>query len=734
MRESELRNLLDDLSVEEKVGQLFQLSGSFLVDNAVITGSWDNQELSEQELAVTGSVLSISGAGEIKRIQEECMSRQPHHIPALFMLDIINGYHTIFPISLAQGATFEPELAQRGAEIAAKEGAAAGLHVTFSPMADLVRDARWGRVMESTGEDPYLNSCFSAAMVRGYQGNDVREKGRLAACVKHFAGYGAPEGGRDYDNVELSERTLREAYLPAYEAAIKAGAKLVMTSFNSLNGIPASANKKLMRNVLRQEMNFDGVLISDYDAVGELLNHGIAEDGKAAAKLAIEAGVDIEMVSQHYLRHMSELMERGEVPVELLDQAVWRVLKLKNSLGLFENPYKDADEEAEKQIVLCREHREMARETARKSFVLLENKEEILPLRAETGKKIAFIGPYADSQEICGSWSFPPKDSGVVSIKKGMMEKNPAAAMCFHEGCYILRQDWCLKNGEQLVFNEDKAKHLMAEAVNAARGADTVVLCLGEHYQQSGEGASRTVLQIPEEQKKLLREVTKVNSNIVTLVFTGRPLELEEEANLSKAVMIVWFPGTESGGAIADVLLGEKEPGGRLPMSFPYRAAQMPLYYNRFRTGRPSEDGAIGSFRTGYVDQVDKALYPFGSGIGYTRFQYGSIWITRQVLTGGQPILAFCMVTNVGKRAGTETVQLYLADLHASVIRPVRQLRGFQKITLAPGESCEVVFEIREEMLRFWDSEMNYVSEPGQCMVFIGHDSTAENSAQFVLE
>lgn len=753
MKEEQLRELIADMSLNEKVGQLLQVAGSWFDEEALVTGALDYFKIAEEERDLCGSILSVSGADKIKELQDSCMEKQPHHIPQLFMLDIINGYETIYPVPLAQGATFDPAMTEKLAAMAAREGAAAGIHVTFSPMVDLVRDARWGRVMESTGEDAYLNSRMGAAMVRGYQGDDISAKGKMAACVKHFAAYGAPEGGREYDTVELSERTLRDEYLPAYLEAIRAGARLVMTSFNTINHVPSSGNQWLMRQVLREEMGFDGMLISDYGAVGEMINHGIARDEMQAAELALKAGVDMEMMSLCYVRGIKQLLEQGRVSMELLDESVYRVLALKNELGLFENPYKDADAEEEKALCLCEEHRRLAQEAACASFVLLENKEQLLPFGADDAKSVAFIGPFVDSTKVYGSWSFPKSDESIVTIRQGVEHRNPKESITYCQGSHFFSEKVKLKNGEWLAYDEPLAKKLLNEAVCAAKSADRVVMCIGEYPQQTGEAASRTVLQVPQEQMKLLRSVREVNENIVTLVFTGRPLELEEIKELSKAVMVVWMPGTECGNAVAKVLWGEKEPGGRLPMSFPYRATQMPCYYNRFRGGRPNNGTLEQSYVLGYIDQIDRMLYPFGFGRSYTTFAYGAVKLSggdtgrsgamedtglsgteRPVLKAGHPLTASVTVKNTGDREGTETVQMYLADLYGSVVRPVRQLRGFKKVTLKPGEEREATFEITEEMLRFYNIDMEYVSEPGECRVYIGADSNAANAAEFVLE
>ena len=739
MTDEKLIELLNDLSLEEKICQLLQVAGNFYDEASLVTGALDYFKITNREKELAGSILSISGAEKLTKLQDELMAKQPHHIPQVFMLDIINGYETVYTVPLGQGATFNPEMAEKLAEMAAKEGAAAGLHVTFSPMADLCRDSRWGRVMESTGEDSYLNGLMAAAMVKGYQGKDIKDKGRLAACVKHFAGYGGGEGGRDYDNVELSERTLRDEYLPAYKDAIDAGAKLVMTSFNTLNHVPSTGNKWLMKDILREEMGFDGVLITDYGATNEMIAHNIAKDETQAAELAINAGVDMDMMSLCYVHGLKELVETGKVSEEQIDEACLRILKLKNELGLFENPYKDASVEDEKNIILCDEHRQLVLDAAVESFILFENKDNILPFDESKNEKIAFIGPYADEKRVYGSWVFPKSDEPIISVKEGI-EKSYRGQVVFKKGSQLLSYDRTFKDGTSVKYDETLKQPLLNEAIEAAKNADKVVMCLGEHPHFTGEAASRTELTIPDEQMDLLRAVSEANDNVVTLIFAGRPLELEEVSKLSKAVMFVWFPGTETGNAIAKVLFGQREPGGRVPMSFPYRASQMPCYYNRFVTGRPNNGTLEQHYVNGYIDQIDKMLYPFGYGKTYTEFEYSEVSLSGgnkgdgTVLKTGEPILASVTVKNVGDRIGTETVQMYVADLYGSVVRPNKQLRGFEKVTLNPGESKTVTFEIKEEMFRFYNIDMKYVSEPGDCRVFIGADSDTTNSADFVIE
>lgn len=729
MTQNDLKNLLDDMSLEEKVGQLVQVTIQTLGEDGIITGPTGTMALSEQEKGMVGSMLGACGAELLAEIQKKQMAKQPHHIPMLFMRDVINGHETIFPIPLALGCTFRPELAENAARIAAKEAAASGVHVTFAPMLDLVRDARWGRVMESTGEDPYLNSLMGQAMVRGFQGDDLKREGSLAACLKHFAGYGAPEGGRDYDNVELSERTLREDYLPAYHAAADAGCRMAMSAFHTLDRIPASGNKRLLRGILREEMGFEGVVISDYSAVDEMVNHGIAEDSREAARLAIEAGVDIDMVSCAYVRHLADLVRAGEVPMALVDEAVMRVLTLKNDLGLFENPCKDASPEREKKLFCCGEHRNAARQAAQASFVLLKN-ENILPLNV--GKSLAVIGPYAQNQRIHGSWSFPQDVGKTVTVEQGILRIQPEDVRCC-TGSFLVDPGSRTRYGVIEKYDPVQADAWLEEAVEAAKSAETVLMCLGEHLAQSGECASRVSLEIPRVQQELLRRVHEVNDNIVIVLFCGRPLETKELLKYAKALLVAWLPGTEGGSAIADMLFGVTSPEGRLTMSFPRSTGQEPLYYNHLMTGRPNRSGTDIGYVNGYIDEDIRPQFPFGYGLTYTRFHYSPVKLSSHEMRAQDTLTASVTIKNMGDRAGTETVQLYLRDVAGSVARPVRMLRGFEKVTLQPGEERTVSFAITEPMLRFYDSRMRYTSEPGKFEVFIGPDSAAPESAAFRL-
>ncbi len=731
MKEEALRQLLADMTLEEKIGQLVQLPG-FFQNEGTLTGPASDMGLTQDDLRLAGSYLSIIGAEKLKKLQTSFMAQHPHHIPLLFMADIINGYKTVFPIPLAQGCTFDPGLTEACAAVAAREAAAAGIHVTFSPMADLVRDARWGRVMESTGEDPYLNGRMAAAMVRGYQGKNLTDQGKIAACLKHFAGYGAPEGGRDYNTVELSARTLREDYLPAYQAAVDAGCEMVMTSFNTLDRIPSAANEWLLRKVLRDEMGFTGMVISDWNALEELLAHGIAADQEEAAFIALRAGVDMDMVSPVYIRNLKRLAEKRKIPASWIDESVWRVLVLKNKLGLFEHPFKDADEEAEKALILSAEHRRLAEECAEKSFVLLKNEENMLPLQEH---EAAFIGPYVDHQLLNGAWSFFADDQDTVSVKAALLAHPKTRNIPTVPGCPVHDPQTRVLGFQQSVATDVlDVEGALREAVTLAEKAKKVVLCLGEHRECTGEAASRGDITLPDCQLRLLNAVAEVNRNIIVVLFSGRPLDIRPLVEKAKAILMAWLPGTEGGNALVRILLGESSPSGKLSMCFPYCVGQLPIHYNHLNTGRPYRgDFRESRFGSKYQDIPNEPLYPFGYGLSYTFFTYSPVKLSTDRITRADSLTASVTVTNTGTVGGTETVQMYIRDLAGSIARPVRELKGFRKVRLNPGESREIVFTVTESMLRFYTLSMAHVSEPGNFDIFIGPDSQTDNRAQFTL-
>jgi beta-glucosidase len=734
MNKNELVELLNSMTMKEKIGQLLQLSGAFYSNKDVVTGPLRFFGIDKENVALSGSTLNLVSADAIIHTQKEYLEKSNKKIPLLFMADVINGYKTIFPTPLALGCTFHPELLGECARIAAKEASVAGLHVTFSPMVDLVRDARWGRVMESTGEDSFLNSVYAKEIVKGYQGNSLLDEYTIAACVKHFAAYGAPSGGREYGWVDMSERLLREQYLVAYKAAIDEKCALVMTSFNTLNGIPATGSKWLMREVLRDEWGFDGVIISDYAAIAELVGHGYAKDGEEAAKMGIEAGVDIDMMSSVYVKNLEKLIHDKKVSIDLLDESVLRVLELKNKLGLFENPYRFASPKLEKELILSKEHRQVARKAATESMVLLKNN-GILPLKKTMSKKqrISFIGPYVDSKSLYGAWSIFGNREDAITLKEAVINRKEEIEIEFLEGCKMLSEDpWNLDKRDFTPLEEEK---MLEEAILLASNSDVVVLALGEHYLYSGEGSSRADITLPKIQLNLFEQIYEVNKNIIVVLFNGRPLDIVSIEGKAAAILEAWYPGTEGGNAVCDILFGEVNPSGRLSMSFPYCVGQVPIYYNNYNTGRPANDKVYANrYSSRYIDIPNKPLYPFGYGLSYSEFEYSNLKLEDKVLTSTSSINASVIIKNNSECRGTEIIQLYIRDLYGSVVRPLKELKGFRRISFEPYEEREVTFEIREDMLRFYNSNMNYESEEGEFTLFIGHDSSVSNGINFILK
>ena len=640
MKQKQILALLQDMSLTEKIGQMVQMVGMLYdaKEQGIITGPMmADMKVTEEDLKMAGSSLLLYGGEKLARIQKSYMENQPHHIPQMFMYDVIHGMKTIFPVPLAQGASFDPVLARDCASVAAKEAAAGGIHVAFSPMVDLVRDPRWGRVMESTGEDPYLNGLFAEAMVQGLQGDDMSREGKVCACVKHFAGYGGATGGRDYNTVEVSENSFRNEYLPAYEKGIKAGAGMVMTSFNTVNGVPATINQWLMKKVLREEMGFDGVLISDFAAIYETIAHGCSEDAKDAAHKAALAGVDIDMMTECYRSELIRLVEDGTIPEALIDESVLRILTLKNKLGLFEDPYKGMGAEKEAQMQLTEAHRALARKAAAQTFVLLKNEGGLLPLSTE--KKIAFIGPYTDSKCLISTWAISGDVKDCVTIREAAEEVFDSTKTTYVQGSAFMPQGYVFEGFDQagnvlpVEYTEAERTQMLQEAIEAAKQAEIVVMPIGEYYLQSGEATSRGDIRIPEPQLVLLREIAKVNANIVVVLFNGRPLDLREVEENAKAVLEVWLPGTEGGHAIVDALTGKVNPSGKLPMSFPYCVGQIPVYYNHLATGRPNDPQKKERYLSKYLDIPNEPLYPFGYGLSYTAFTISDVILSSDRLT-----------------------------------------------------------------------------------------------------
>nr|AHW98795.1 1,4-beta-D-glucan glucohydrolase [Paenibacillus terrae] len=708
MDNRQLTELLNQMTLEEKIAQLLQLTANFHEGGeSQITGPLEEMGITESMVTASGSVLGLSGAQSVIDVQKSYLSKSRLGIPLMFMADVVHGFKTIFPIPLAIGCSWDTELAEKSAEIAARESAVSGIHVTFAPMVDLVRDPRWGRVMETTGEDPYLNSLFARAFVRGYQGKSLKdEPERLAACVKHFAAYGAPEGGRDYNTVNMSERNLREQYLPAYKAALDEGCEMVMTSFNTVDGIPATGNEKLMRGILRDEWGFDGVLISDWASIREMIAHGAAEDDCEAAYRAIRAGVDIEMMTPCYVQHLPGLIQSGRVDEALVDEAVLRILRLKDKLGLFDNPLRGADPEREREVLFCQDHRNVSYELAAKSSVLLKNEGGLLPLAS--GKKVALIGPFAQSDDILGWWS-------CVGVKEDAVKLGTALQERLAEGQLVIAEGSGVVSVEQSQIDA---------AIAAAQDADVIVLALGEDSAMSGEGGSRTNIRLPEAQLELVRQLKKIGKPMAAVIFNGRPLDLHGIIDEADAVLEAWFPGSEGGAAIADILIGRVNPSARLTMSFPHSVGQIPVYYNHYNTGRPmNPDKTEERYVSKYIDSPNDPLLPFGYGLSYTTFEYGELKLSGNEITANQPLQVSVNVTNTGDRAGIETVQLYIRDVAGEVVRPMRELKGFVRLELAPGESADAVFTITEEQLRYHHSDLTQASDPGTFQVFVGPNS-----------
>lgn len=708
--------LLARMTLAEKIGQLTLFTGY-----SGITGPVKEQGqqslLDQVRKGDCGNVFNLISVAEIKKFQKVAVEETRLHIPLIFGYDVIHGYKTIFPICLGAAASWNPALIERSERIAATEAAAAGLDWTFAPMVDIARDPRWGRICEGAGEDPFLGSAIAAARVRGFQGTNLAAPDTLLACVKHFAAYGAVQAGRDYNTVDLSERTLREIYLPPYRAAIDAGALSVMASFNELNGTPATANRFLLQQVLRDEWGFQGFVVTDYTAINELVMHGTAADEGAAARQALAAGVDMDMQSAAYLNHLPERLAAGQITEAQINAAVKRILEIKFKLGLFDNPFRHCDEQREQQAFCTSENLATAYRLACESFVLLKNTHQTLPLQA--GKKIAVIGPLADSKrDLLGSWIAKGKANSCETVFEGIQRNNSGAKVTFTAGCDL----------------DSTNRAGFAKAVAAAKRADLAVLVLGESCDMSGEAKCRTSINLPGVQTELLRAIKQTGKPVVVVLMNGRPLALEEESQLADALLETWFPGTEGGKAVADVLFGQHNPSGKLPATFPRTIGQVPIFYAAKNTGRPLDPAnPKEKYKSSYIDCPNEPLYPFGFGLSYTTFNYSEVRLERATLKPGEKITATVTVTNTGNYAGAEVVQLYLRDLVGSVTRPVRELKGFQKIELRAGESREISFTIGENELKFLRADMTVGTEPGEFQVFIGPNSRDTHAAKFDL-
>lgn len=711
--EGRIDSLLRIMTLEEKIGQMNQYNGFWDITGPVPTAGDAALKYANLEKGLVGSMLNIRGAEQVRKMQELALKGSRLRIPLIFGMDVIHGYKTMFPIPLAEAASWDLNAIGQSARVAAVEASAAGINWTFAPMVDISRDPRWGRVMEGAGEDPYLGSKIAAARVKGFQGGDLSAPNTVATSVKHFAGYGFSEAGKDYNTVDVGTSTLYNVILPPFHAAVKAGARTVMNSFNTLNGIPATANAFLQREILKGAWGFDGFVVSDWSSGLEMINHGYARDLKHVAELAANAGSDMDMESYAYITHLKSCVEEGKVSMEVIDDAVRRILQVKFELGLFDDPYRYCEAEREKSLLDHPDHHAAALEVAKKSIVLLKNTGNLLPLKKGT-QKIALIGALAnDKNSPLGNWRGAGEDNSAVSVLEGVRKYTPGVR-------YVKGADLAVGTTEfirKVAINETD-KSGFPEAIKAAKSAEVVIMVLGEHGFQSGEGRSRANLDLPGVQQELLEAVYKVNKNIVLVLMNGRPLTITWAQDHIPAIVEAWHLGSQSGNAIAQVLFGEYNPSGKLPMTFPRSIGQVPLYYNTFSTGRPGPQELV--FWAHYNDETNAPLYPFGYGLSYTTFEYTDLRINQ---TGPSRFEVRVTVKNTGQRAGEEVVQLYIQDKFSSVVRPVRELKGFEKILLEPGITQEVRFEIGEEALGYFDNNGKFVVEPGEFEVMVGGNS-----------
>jgi beta-glucosidase len=718
-------DLMSRMTLEEKIGQLNLLSVGFDVTGPQLSKDADKKVRE----GLVGGIFNTYTPVAMRKLQSLAIKESRLGIPLLFGYDVIHGHKTVFPIPLGLACTWNLDSIERSAHIAAAEASADGLNWTFSPMVDIARDARWGRIAEGAGEDPYLGAQIARAMVRGYQGGDLSRSNALMACVKHFALYGAAEAGRDYNTIDMSRRQMYEYYLPPYQAAVEAGAGSVMSSFNEIDAVPATANRWLLTDLLRTQWGFQGFVVTDYTAINEMTEHGMG-DLRKDAELALKAGVDMDMVGETYLKYLSELAAHGDIPESMINQACRRILEAKYKLGLFADPYRGCTEERARTEILTPENRKAAREIAEQSFVLLKNDQQILPLK-KSGI-IALVGPLADDQQnLLGSWRAAGDWRQAVSVRTGISNVAGSAVTILHAQGANLVDDPALRAtlkafGAELPVDGRSPREMLAEAVAVAARADVVVAVLGESSGMTGEAASRSDIGLPENQKELLRALVETGKPVVLVIMNGRPLTLTWEAEHCGAILETWFGGTEAGNAVADVLFGDYNPSGKLTATFPRNVGQIPIYYNHKNTGRPYKGDPTSKYVSRYLDVSNDPLYAFGYGLSYTTFSYGDVKLNKTALADDETLVASVGLTNMGGRAGEETVQLYLSQPVASVTRSVEDLRGFQKVRLQPGETREVTFHITPEDLKFYNGKLEYDWEPGEFMVRIGGNSTSQ--------
>ncbi len=722
-------SIISLMTLSEKIGQL-----NLPAAGDITTGQASSSNIAEKiKAGSVGGLFNLKSAVKIRDVQRVAVEESRLGIPLLFGMDVIHGYETVFPIPIGMSCSWDMALVEKSARIAANEASADGISWTFSPMTDISRDPRWGRVSEGSGEDPYLGSQIAKAMVRGYQGDDLRQNNTILACVKHFALYGAPEAGRDYNTVDMSRNRMYNDYFPPYKAAIEAGVGSVMTAFNDVDGIPASGNRWLMTEVLRNQWAFNGFVVTDYTAINEMIDHGMG-DLQAVSALALKAGVDMDMVGEGFLSTMQKSLEEGKVSEKEIDEACRRILVAKYKLGLFEDPYKYCDPERASREVYTDANRKIARDIAAQTFVLLKNHDNVLPLQKKG--TIALIGPMADNVEnMTGTWSVAANFEKAVSLSAGIKKAvGDQAKIVYARGANIV-SDSLLESrvsifGKPTYRDHRPASVMIDEAVRVAKSADVIVAAMGESAEMTGEASSMTNIELQDNQRDLLKALLKTGKPIVVVLFTGRPLAIKWEEENIDAILNVWFAGSEAGDAIADVLFGEVNPSGKLSATFPQNLGQVPIFYNHKNTGRPLAEGEwFQKFRSNYLDVSNEPLYPFGFGLSYTSFQYGELQISETSLSGSATLTASIDVHNAGKYDGAEVVQLYIRDLVGSITRPVKELKGFEKVFLKAGETKKVSFEITTEDLKFYNYDLEYVWEPGEFEIMIGGNSRDATSA-----
>jgi beta-glucosidase len=725
--------LMKKMTLEEKIGQLNLVTPGGVVTGSVVSKDVDTKIRNGQ----VGGLFGITGPDKIRQAQDIAVKNSRLHIPLIFGLDVIHGHKTIFPIPLGLSASWDTAMIKHSARIAANEATADALNWVFSPMVDIARDPRWGRIAEGSGEDPFLGSQIAKVMVEGYQGNDLSKDSTVMACVKHYALYGAAEAGREYNTVDMSKVKMYNEYLPPYKAAVDAGVGSVMSSFNTVDGIPASANKFLLTDVLRNQWGFKGLVVSDYTSISEMVNHGIGDLQTVSAK-SLNAGMDMDMVSEGFLNTLKKSLQEGKVTLQKIDDACRKVLEAKYKLGLFEDPYRYCNEQKEKTEIMSEANLKAARDIAERSFVLLKNNDNVLPLK-KSGT-IALIGPLADNKRnMLGTWSVSGDPGKSVTIMQGI--KNVAGSnvnILYAKGANISDDTMLIKRvnvfGTEIDVDKRSAQEMIDEAVQTANKADVVVAVLGEAADMTGESSSMSNIGLQESQKNLLKALVKTGKPIVLLLMNGRPMTLTWEAENVPAILDTWFGGTEAGNAVADVLFGDYNPSGKITASFPRNVGQIPIYYNHLNTGRPFTPGDSPKFKSDYLDVSNDPLYPFGYGLSYTTFSYSDITLSNKNLKAGGKIMASVNITNTGTRKGKETVQMYTRQMVGSIARPVKELKGFQQIVLEPGETKKVTFPISVDDLKFYNSDLKYVYERGAFKVFIGTNSRDVKEADFTLE